>query len=437
VHRDAATVQELMQLLPDLEELDALRSSLGGIALPDPGQQWSRSGAFSTVDGRLVTPAALEEAVHEAEGALHRRIDDLFGALRPVLLAFWKGDEGQAARALIALGEQEEREGRLGSARQCFDRALTVSLPLPDRGPQILALRRLGRTTRALGALNDAAAYYRRSLELARDSGDDYGVVVAETGVGNVLSMQGHFAEAEATYRAALSLAESLGEGAGVELEMAQLYNNLAMVASRQEREEEAERWFQRARSAWREIDSPGDLAVCLHNYALLHLRAGRTDAARRELEEAVTLDAGSATRSAIAVDLAECHARLGSLGEAERWAHRAEEFAIASRSTYALGHLYLGLGALARARGETHALVFFEKALEIARRCDYLLLEAETLLDYALLRETEGGLEEAIAYLERAREIFSELDHPREHDRAEQEIHRMINSAPLSTPPD
>jgi tetratricopeptide (TPR) repeat protein len=247
--------------------------------------------------------------------------------------------------------------------------------------------------------------------------------------------MQGHFADAEGSYRGALRHAELFGEGAALGLEIAQLYNNLAMVISRQEREDEAEVWFQRARAAWREIDSPADLAVCLHNHALLHLRAGRTEAARRELEEAVELDAGAATRAAIAVDLAECNARLGSLGEAERWGRRAEEFAIASRSTYALGHLYLGLGTLAHARGETHALVFFEKALDIARRCEYPLLEAETLLEYALLREVEGGTEEAVAFLERAREIFTELDHPRERDRAEREIQRVLSQAPLSAP--
>jgi len=146
-------------------------------------------------------------------------------------------------------------------------------------------------------------------------------------------------------------------------------------------------------------------------------------------------LDAGAANCSAIAVDLAECHARLGRLAEAERWGRRAEDYAIASRSTYALGHLYLGLGKLASARGETHGLVFFEKALEIAGRCEYPLLEAETLLEYALLRDTEGGTEEAIAYLERAREIFAGLDSPRDRERAEVEIVRIVTRTQLSPP--
>ena len=437
MRRNAATVHDLSRLLPDLEELDTLRASLSGLALPDPSRQWSRSSSFSTVDGRVVTPPGVEDAIAEAERALHARVEGLFAALRPLLHSFWKGDEEGTAYQVIALGEREEAEGRLGGARRCFETALELSLPLADRGPQILALRRLGRVSRALGALTEAASFYARSFELARDAGDDAGAVIAQTGRGNVQAMQGHFAEAEQSYRAALLHAESVGEHGGLGLEIAQLYNNLAMVISRQERDEESESWFQRARAAWREIDSPADLAVCLHNHALLHLRSGRTEAARRELEEAVELDAGTATRAAIAVDLAECHTRLGSLGEAERWARRAEEFAIVSRSTYALGHLYLGLGTLARARGETHALVFFEKALEIARRCEYPLLEAETLLDYALLREVEGGTEEAVAYLERARDIFSELDHPSERERAERELHRILTSAPLSSPHD
>ena len=435
--RTVATLQDILRLLPEMEELEGLRASLTGVARPDAARQWARSGAFSTVDGRVVTPDSVARVVEEAEAALHQRVEALFAALRPVLGAYWAGDERRAARDLIALGEQHEAEGRLPSARRCFDTALAVSLPLADRGPQILALRRLGRVSRGLGELQEAESYYRRSLEMALDAGDETSAVIAETGLGNVLAMQGHFAEAERSYGAALRRAESLDEGAGVGLEIAQLFNNLAMVTSRQDRGEESERWFERARAAWREIDSPADLAVCLHNHALLHLRAGRIEEARVELEEAVELDAGAATRAAIAVDLAECHARVGRLREADHWGRRAEDLAIASRSTYALGHLYLGLGTLARARGETHALIFFEKALEIARRCGYQLLEAETLLDYALLREAEGGVEEAVAYLERAREIFGELEHARERDRAETEIRRVLTHARPAPPPD
>jgi tetratricopeptide (TPR) repeat protein len=435
--RSEATLQSILRLLPDLEELEGLRASLAGIAQPDRAREWARSSAFATVDGRVVRPGAVDAVVDQAERALHERVEELFAGIRPLLDAFWSGDEVGAARQLIALGERHEADGRLASARRCFETALGVSLPHADRGPQILALRRLGRVARALGELRDAAAHYRRSLELALDAGDDPAAVIAETGVGNVLAMQGRFAEAEVSYRAALTRAEACRHRAHLELEIAQLYNNVAMVLTRQDRLEEAESWFERARAAWAHIESPADLAVCLHNHGLLHLRAGRADEARRELEQAVALEAGAATRAAIAVDLAECHAQLGSVAEAERWSRRAEDYAIASRSTYSLGHLYLGLGSLASARGETHALVFFEKALEIARRCEYALLEAETLMDYAPLRDAEGGAEEALAYLERAREIFSELDNARERERADAEIAGIRARAPLSPPAD
>jgi tetratricopeptide (TPR) repeat protein len=402
-----ATVQELFRLLPDLEELEALRASLASAAAPDPSRQWDRAGRYGTVDGRVASRAAVEGAVDEAERLMRERLESLFGTVRALLGGFWSADDASVARALIAEGERCEADGRLASARLWFERALELSLPHADRAPQILALRRLGRVARALGQLGDAAAHYRRSLELALDAGDVAGAVIAETGAGNVLAIQGRFAGAESAYRSALRRAEESADPGALELEISQLQNNLAMSLTRQDRLEEAESWFATARAAWARIDSPADLAVCLHNFGLLRLRAGRPEEALREMEAAMALPVGAATLAAIAIDLAECCAGLGRFAEADRWARTAEDHAIASLGTYPLGHLYLGLGKLARARGETHAFIFYEKALEIARRCDFQLLEAETLKDYALLRESEGGAEEARSYLERANEIL------------------------------
>jgi hypothetical protein len=73
---------------------------------------------------------------------------------------------------------------------------------------------------------------------------------------------------------------------------------------------------------------------------------------------------------------------------------------------------------------------IFFEKALEIARAKGYPSLEAETLLDYALLRAQNDGAEEAVAYLERSVELLRGIGAGAELDRAEAALADLRASA-------
>lgn len=428
MQRSRATIHQLLQLLPELEELEELRLLAAEAAVPDPDRQWARSSAFATVDRRVIDDGAMDLALERAQQSLHRHVESLFSGLRPLLAAFWAGDDAEAALRLIALGEAQEGAGRLRNARRCFEAALRLALPLADKRPQIGALRRVARVARAQGELADALLHYQRSAALARDADHLLDEIIAQTGQGNVLAMQGRFTDAEGCYLYALSRADSDPERFG--LQRAQLFNNLGMILTRQDRSVEAEGWFARARAAWEVIDSPADRAICLHNHGLLRKREGRLDEARAELQNALGLPAPPGLRAAIAVDLAECCLLAGMLAEAERWGREAEEHAIASRSPYTLGHLYLGLAKLARARGDGEGMVFHEKALQLAREWRYQLLEAETLVDYALLRHDQEGTEEALSYLQHARDIFEALGDVGELERAVREMER-IGGAP------
>lgn len=413
-----------------MEELEALRLSIAGAAVPDPEKEWDGSRAFATIDKRIVSLTNVESVLEEAEQALHDYVTSLFAAFRPVLRTFWQGNDAEAARHLIELGERQEQFGRLRKARQCFETALSLSLPLPNKQPQILALRRIARVAQALGDLREAVRYYQRSAELASDAGDLLNEVVAGTGVGNVLAMQGRWAESEEWYRKALGRVTASGEDT-LALQRAQLYNNLAMIAMRQDRFPDAEQWFEKAFAAWEVIDSPIDLAICHHNQGLLFRKQVRTEDAREMFGKALQLAIPSSLRAAIAIDFAESCLNDGLLSQAEEWGRDAEEHAIDARSPYTLGNLYLSLGNLALARGDEDGIIFYEKALEIARDKEYLLLEGETLVNYALLRIELGGREEAQSYLEHACEIFAAMGDVGERERAQGILRGLVRSVP------
>lgn len=408
--RSEATVEQLLQLLPGMEELEILRLRLIASAVPDPGKAWDSSSAYATVDKRILTPEDVMRSLDAAEAALRDYVSLLHDGLRPAFRAFFAGDAGGAARHLVALGEEHEGAGRARGAYQCYRAALALALPLGDKGPQILALRRLGRVALSLAQFAEATASYERSAELARDSGDLRSEVVARTGAGNVSIYQGRWAQAERTYREALELVDSSHEGGALALERGQLFNNLGNVATRVSRLDEAEAWLGRALSLWREVSSPGDEAVCLMNLGHLRETQGRLGDTRAAYEAALALPIPPAMKSLVAADLAEVSLKEGYVARAEELARVSEEHAIASSSPYTLGYMYRSRGNLARANNDEDGFTFYEKALEIARDKGYPSLEAETLADYAVLRRHTGGGEEAEAYLERARELFEQL---------------------------
>jgi tetratricopeptide (TPR) repeat protein len=425
VNRSEATVEEILGLLPDLDDLEVLRLRLVSAAVRDPEKEWESSSTYTTIDKRIVSPDAVERAVQEAERTLHEYVTTLHAGLAPFFQSFFEGRDADSAMHMVALGEGLEEHGRLLGARRCYRAALTISLPLPDKNSQIVALRRIGRVSLKVGDLQEAASYYERSAELARDAGDLTAQVIARTGLGNVRLWQGRWSEAEHCYHDALALADLAGPGT-LMLERGQIYNNLGNVTTRGRRLDEAEGWFESALRVWDTLESPLDLGICLHNHAQLREAQQRRDEAAGDYEAALRLPIPSWLRSAIATDFAAWWLGEGHITQAEEWGRVAEENAIAAGSPYTLGAVYLGRARIALARGEADGFIFFEKALEIARSKGYPSLEAETLLDYALLRAQNDGVEEAVAYLERSCELLRGLGAMSELERAEAALARL-----------
>ena len=426
------TVEEILGLLPDIDELEILRLRIVGAAVPDPEKAWDSSSAYSTIDKRIVASEAVDRAIEEAEAELRAYIERLHRGIRPALRSFFEGNPDEAARHLITLGEQLEGDGRIRNARQCYRTALGLCLPLADKVPQILALRRIARVSVALGEFQEARSHYERSAELAHDSQDLYGEVIGLTGIGNVLFWQGRLLESEQWYREALTLADTLGESA-LRLERGHLFNNLGNLATRTQRLDEAEEWLGQAVDLWESYSSPVDQVICWMNRAHLREAQGRWEEAREAYEHALAINAPSFVRATVCTDLAEWYLRDGHVTQAEALGREAEEQAIASGSPYTMGRMYQGRGNIARARGDEDGFIFYEKALEIAREKGYPFLEGETCLDYALMRAQSGGVEEAQAYLERAVDIFRHLGTLRELERAER---ALADLAPAAEPP-
>lgn len=402
------TAQEVLSLLPAIRELGGVRRLVRELAAPDPEDRWTRSSSYSTLDSRIISPANLRTAIERAEEAALQQVRQLFSSASVLIDALLKNDRSELALELVRQGELLESWEDRGAAAEFYASALEVSLPLADKKPQIRALWRLGRIRLADGVLNEARTFFDRAAGLARDSNDLRGEVIVAMGLGNVLLMQARWVEAESCYQEALSKIEAAGEARSFQLELGQLCNNLGMVATRQVRFDDADRWFTKALRIWDTVDSRVDLAICLHNVGILRNRQANRREAHEAFHSALALESSATVRVALMVDLALSLADDSSIDEAQVWGRQAEQQAIEANSPYYLGHAYCALGIISRARGDDDGLVFFEKALQIAREKKLPYLEGRALREYALHRATMGGREEAEAYLRRAEEIFS-----------------------------
>lgn len=427
--QSALTVERLLTLIPPLEELDGLRSGIARASIPDWESRWARSGTHATVDMRVVVPESLEPVVREAEETLHQYIASLFATYRTVLSTFCAGEHTDTIESLIQLGEDQERFERPRYARQFYDAALALSLPLPEKKLQILASRRIARSALAASEFDEAWGWYQRSATLARDAGDIQGEVVGWTGCGNVRAFQGRWVEAEECYQRALERMKTQEGAEWVESHGAQLFTNLGMVATRQNRLDEAEKWLSLVVDLRQSLRSPADRAAWYHDMGTLRGKQERHDEARECFHRALEVTDAPAVCAVIAIDLAMSYLEDSLFHRAEDWGRKAEEHAIKARSPYSIGRVYLGRGNIARAQGDEGGLTFYEKALEIAREKDLRALEGEVLQEYARLRKRMGGAEEAQAYLEHARTIFTELGEVHELARAEEELARIQGS--------
>jgi tetratricopeptide (TPR) repeat protein len=400
-------LDRLLRVLPDVPELSALRRSLLSESVADPGLTWASANRYVTFDKRVLERDALESAVQAARQAAIERVERLYAGIAAVLQAAADDDEPGQVAGLIRLGESAEEAGDTRQAAECYALAASLGAPLPDRAALTLALRRLARSRLAAGELEEARRLYRSALAQATAMDDTEARIMSFTGMGNALSFQGRWRDAADHYNVALHLCGS----AHVRLR-AQLHSNLAMVSRELGRAEDAERWLTAAHDGWAEFDD-ADRSNWYNLAGLVALSLGTLEDAESHFTSALALAVDSFTAAMVLDNLAELALRRGRRDEAEVIARRAEQHALQAGSPRALAEIYTRLGSICSAREDANGVTFFEKALELAARHEYPLLEATACAEYAAFRARLGDHDEARAYEARAEAITARLSIP------------------------
>ncbi|MEX2570900.1 MAG: tetratricopeptide repeat protein [Gemmatimonadota bacterium] len=413
-------VEQALDLLPEVDDLQPLRSALIEGSRADEARVWSGAEAYAMLDTRVVDAASLEGALPAVVLKVQQRIEFAYRHVVAAIRALERGDTAGAAEALVAAGEAEEGAGRQDAAAKYYRRAAELGRRGRDRRPEGLALIRLARVARSQGRLSQSLDLYRQGFEIADSEGDHEQMVVACQGLGNVNVERGAWAEAESWYSRGLELIE----GEEPSRLLWQLQSNLSVVARRSGRLNASKEWLERASLT---IEALGDEAgrVYVANARGL-LRAAHEDHAGAEAAYRIALAAAESPmeRARVLVNLAEALLNQGKPAAAETVTRRLEQIAVTHGLVASLPYAYRSLGAIARMRGDPEGFLFYEQALELCRDESLPPFEkALTQQEYARFEADSGQLDAPIARLEEARELFLEIGVGPELDAVEEQL--------------
>ncbi len=420
-------VSKALDLLPDVEAVAPLRALLVSLSRPDDRALWSSSGPYLTLGKRGLQPEELARHLSQAFHQVTGHLQVLYRAYLQALEAQQRNDGGEVVAALLRAGRLEEGAGRLLQARAWYDVAWHASQALQDRRPEVEVLGALGRLSLALRDYADAARCFQRSLALAEAEFDQAGAITACEGLGHAALWQGQWPGAQAWFARGLRLAEASGDRRA----LGRLERQLAVLASKQGDLAAASEHVRKAREWFEAAGAPDEMAQALTTQGHLDAQLGRHTAALAAYREALAWAQRSprdlGLELSIRLSVAELQLETGRLLEAEEEMRRAEQVAIAGSLTARLVQVYTLMGILRGRQQDETGFVFFEQAIELCRMLEQAPgAEAQVYLDYGLFQQRLEHVEEARAYLERARELFATLGETVKRERAEAELQKL-----------
>jgi tetratricopeptide (TPR) repeat protein len=211
---------------------------------------WSwRSGMYrlSAGDDEVAEPVAglpIDGAADRRARVETRRV------LRHLVDELADGDDQLAVRALLRLASVETLLGDYDSARDGYERALTLAQALGERTLEADSVHGLADIARLQGDYDSAREGYERALTLAQALGDRTREATSVRGLAAIAGMQGDYDSAREGYQRALTLAQALGDRTREAAGSA----GLGRVATAQGERDQARRRLRRAATIYRQL---------------------------------------------------------------------------------------------------------------------------------------------------------------------------------------
>jgi tetratricopeptide (TPR) repeat protein len=202
-----------------------------------------------------------------------RRAIDVLGTGNPLILG----------EALLGIGLVQKRLGRVGEARDAFERALSLYRAFLDRGQEARALALLAGIDYEHGRWGEAERSFLEALAVQREIGDRAAESHALLNVGAVYLDRGDLDQAADYYESALAIARDMGnrrtEGHAL--------GGLGIIAIERDPKASTER-LEQAIQICRDAGESHRACILLVNLAHHEFRQGRLADARAHYEQAL-----------------------------------------------------------------------------------------------------------------------------------------------------
>ncbi|MBU6366402.1 MAG: diguanylate cyclase [Gemmatimonadetes bacterium] len=310
---------------------------------------------------------------------------------------------------LVALAQQQEREGRWGAARALFEEAIRSATPA--EGARFTDLMRW--VGRCLANEGDAAGALD-ALEAALAIAEQWGNTLAAGHALNVQALiawqRGDMDEAERVWLLARQRALQAGDARLAGMTAA----NLGVLANIRGDYGEAEQHYRAAISSHRTQGLEHEATLALNNLGLLFTHLERWTDAEAIFREGLAIcerTGETVQRTQMEINLADLWLARGEHAQAQAMVQGALERASRAGDAAAIGRATRIVGAIASDLGRhEEAERHFARADEVALARGDVLQQAEIARDRATLARRMGRNREVLQQLNRARALFTQL---------------------------
>jgi putative nucleotidyltransferase with HDIG domain len=313
------------------------------------------------------------------------------------------------AAELLRSAQEAERAGAVDAAVRAYSASVTAAESAGELPLLSEALRRLAAHRSRRGEADAARELCQRSHDIARELGDQALAAEALTTMGCILIATGALESARDAFLEALRL------GGPIRSIRARIEQNLGILANIQGALDEALAWYGRSLEEYRAADDRLGCAIAYNNLGMASADRALFDEADRYFGESRALAERVGDWHLVGLALAnhaEVHAArqryddaLACADESLRLFERIGARAPKSEAYRIIGAVYRDTGrpALAESR--------LRSAIDTAVSTGSVLAEAEASRELAMLYQTMGRNQEALALLNAAHRLFRRLD--------------------------
>ena len=311
----------------------------------------------------------------------------------------------------LQVARAAEADGMWDDAIEAYQAALAEARAAGDTASEAPLLRTLGRVWAERGEYDRARTAFEECLVLAQARGQEPLAASALNCMAGVAQLRGQLDVAERLYGRAGEIADVIGD---VRLS-AMIEQNLGTLANIRGDLPSALLRYRAALERFRELGDDRAAAWVLNNMGMLHVDVGEYAAAELSFNAAYMISERQSdvvNQAKVDTNRAELFLKRQNFERAREYCDRAfRTFTrIASHSGLADVHKFYGM--LYRETGKPQvAHMQLALALRLARTSDNKLSEAETESERARVFLSERHFRPALLSLNRAHELFSELD--------------------------